>query len=106
MRAGQLRHRIAIEQKTAGQDANGEEVIAWANWATVWASVEPLRGQEYTAFQTQQASVDTRIRVRYRDGITTDTMRVTHGSDVYDIESVIHVMERNREVYLMCRRQE
>lgn len=106
MRAGQLRQRIAIEEKTAVQDANGEETITWVNWATVYAAVEPLRGDEYLAARTQAASVDTRIRVRYRDGVTTDTMRVAHGADVYDIEAVLHLQERNRELQLMCRRQE
>lgn len=95
-----------IERKTATQDANGEETISWATWATVYAAVEPLRGQEYMAGRTQQASVDTRIRIRYQDGVTTDTMRVRQGSDVYDIEAVIHVREQNRELHLMCRRQE
>lgn len=106
MKTGDLRQRVTIEQKTAFQDANGEEQITWTTWATVYAAVEPLSGREYLAAGTQQAAIDTRIRVRYRPGITTDTMRVAHGSDVYDIESVIHVQERNREVQLMCRRQE
>jgi SPP1 family predicted phage head-tail adaptor len=106
MRAGQLRQRVTIEQKTATQDANGEETITWATWATVYAAVEPLRGEEYLAARTQQASVDTRIRLRYRDGVTTDTMRAVHDSNVYDIEAVLHIQERNRETHLMCRRQE
>lgn len=100
-----LRQRVAIEVKTAVQSPDGEEVITWANWATVYAAVEPLRGQEYLAAQTQQASVDTRVRLRYRPGITTDTMRLVHGADVYDIEAVLHIQERQRELQLMCRRQ-
>jgi hypothetical protein len=32
-------------------------------------------------------------------------MRVLHGSEVYEIEAVIHIEERRREMELMVRRQ-
>ena len=102
MRAGQLRHRVTIQQKSVARNSYGEEVITWADVDTVWASVEPLRGREFIEMRRAGAEVTTRIRMRYRSGIAPE-MRVVYGSHTYDIKSVVHVEERQRELHLMCR---
>lgn len=102
MEAGKLRNRVAIQQKSVTRDAFGAEVVTWSTVATVWGAVEPMRGQEFLESQRLGADVDTRIRIRYRSGLT-PAMRATFGAHVYDIKSVIHVQERKREVQLMCR---
>lgn len=102
MRAGRLRHRVTIQQKTVSQDGYGAEVITWADVATVWASVEPLRGREFLDTRREGAEVSTRIVIRYRAGIVPE-MRVTFGDHVYDLLSVVHVEERARELQLMCK---
>lgn len=105
MQGGRLRRRITIQQKTTTQDPYGQPVESWATWKTLWAAVEPLRGTEYMRGQAQEASVDTRVRIRFVSGIDQETMRVVHGSEVFDIEGVIHVLEMRKEIQLMCRRQ-
>ena len=103
MRAGLLRHRVTIQEKgTVERNSYGEEVITWAEVDTVWGSVEPLLGKEFLAAKREGAEVTTRIRIRYRSGIT-PTMRVVWGSHTYDIESVVEVEGRGRELQLMCR---
>ena len=47
MEAGQLRHRVTIQQATETTDGFGGVTQAWATFATVWAAVEPLTGREY-----------------------------------------------------------
>ena len=101
MRAGNLRQRVTIKSKSATQDAYGDEVITWVSWATVWAAVEPLQGREFMAAKQITAEVTTRIRIRYRRGILPE-WRVTFGSINYDILSIIHIEEREREIHLMC----
>lgn len=101
MRAGELRHRVTIQQKTFSRDSYGGETITWTDVATVWAAVEPISGREYFTAQQTQAEVTTRIRIRHRAGIT-PVMRVLWGTRLYDIISVIEVKERNREIHLMC----
>ena len=101
MRAGNLRQRVTIKQKTATQDAYGDEVITWVSWATVWAAVEPLTGREFLAARQVTAEVTTRIRIRYRSGILPE-WRVTFGTKNYDIHSILHIEEREREIHLMC----
>lgn len=102
MRAGELRHRITIQQKTVVRDTYGGETVTWTNTATVWAAVEPLSGREYFSAQQVQAEVNHRIRIRYRAGITT-TMRVLWGTRVFDILAIINLQERGREIHLMCK---
>ena len=102
MQAGWLRHRITVQKRTATRSASGAVVESWSTHVTAWASVEPLRGQEYLAAKAQDAAVDIRIRMRYQAGIT-QTMRVLYGSRVFEIVSVIHILEKKRELQLMCR---
>ena len=75
---------------------------AWETFATVWASIEPLIGREYFAQEREQATVSHKIRMRHFPGIT-HKMRVAWESRLFEIESVLNVGERNREIVLMCR---
>ncbi|MDA8212164.1 MAG: phage head closure protein [Clostridia bacterium] len=102
MNAGELRHRVKIQQKSVTRDSFGAESVTWSDVATVWAVVEPLRGREFFGAQQVNAEVTTRIRIRYRSGVV-PTMRALYGSRVYDIQSVINLDERNRELQLMCK---
>ena len=101
MQAGQLRHRVTLQTVTETRDAVGGIVESWATTVTLWAAVEPLRGREFFQARAEQAGVDTRIRIRYRSGLT-PKMRVTWGSHAYDIEAVIEPDSRRRELHLMC----
>ena len=102
MRAGPLRHRIAVEQVAEHQDPDGSVIEVWSTYATVHASIEPITGREYFAAQSTQADVTHRISLRYLSG-TIPKMRVNYNSRIFDILSVINVGERNRELQLMCR---
>jgi SPP1 family predicted phage head-tail adaptor len=71
-------------------------------FATAWASIEPLNGREFFAAQQVNAEVTARIRLRYLPGVTRQ-MQVKFGSRTFAIESVINVEERNRELQLMVK---
>ncbi len=101
MRAGPLRCRVTIEEPVETQGADGAILTAWETFATTWASVEPIIGKEYFAQQREQAAVSHKIRMRHIAGIT-HKMRVAWGARIFEIESVLNVGERNREVVLMC----
>lgn len=102
MRAGRLRHRITIEEKTVTQDAFGEPDATWSTYVKAWARVTPLTGREYMEAQAQSQSVSHEVRMRHRDGVTPE-MRMVHGGRVFDIEAVLNEEERDRELILMCR---
>ena len=108
MRIGDLRHRVTIEKKIVTIDAYGDEVVSWAEVATVWAAAEPLSGREFLEGRRQENEINHRIRIRYREGLT-PSMRVmwapttSGGTRAFDIESVIERESRRREMWLMCR---
>lgn len=106
MQAGHLRQRVTLQNKSVTRDAYGDEIVNWTDAATVWASVEPLRGREFYEARQEHADVTTRIRLRFRRSIDTH-MRVSWTDEVggvhlFDIEGVQHIHERKRETHLMC----
>ena len=103
MRAGALRHRVTLKSKTVSRDTFGEEDITWATVATVWGSVEPLRGREYMEAKQGQADVSHRVVIRYRTGVV-PTMRVyLEDGRALEIDGVINRLERDEQLELMCR---
>ena len=102
MRAGALRHRVQIQNYVEGVDEIGQPFYGWETVATVWAAVEPLQGREFFAAQTAFSETTTRIRMRYRPGITT-TMRILFEGAFYNVQSVIEPHTRRRELQLMCK---
>lgn len=105
MRAGKLRHRLTLQSPTGAVDATfGGQTHAYTDTATVWGSVEPavLMGREQFAAAQLQAELTHRITIRYRAGVT-PKMRVSWDSRTFDIEQVVNVEERDRELHLLCR---
>lgn len=102
MQAGKLRHQVTIQQATETRNTLGEAIRTWSTVATVWASVEPLRGREFFDAEQVQSEISQRVRMRYRSGIK-PTMRLLYGSRILQIQAVIDVDERHREIHLMCR---
>ena len=105
MNAGKLRKLITIQQQSAtSNDEYGAQVVTWSSVGVDrWADVEPLRGREYFAGHQFQSVVDTRFILRYVAGIT-PKMRILYNSLSYNIESIINVGERDRELHIMCSR--
>jgi len=75
MRAGQLRHRVTIQEKIASQNGFGEEEIAYSDWATVWARVEPVSAGETADQQREAATATHQVTMRYRRDLV-PTMRL------------------------------
>lgn len=108
MRIGALRHKVVIRclDPTAGEDEYGDPNPEWVTVCTPWASIEPLRGRELFTAQQAASEVTSRIRIRYREGITTD-MEVVHQNGgketVYQILYIINPDIRNKELHLMVK---
>ena len=86
MQAGKLRHRIQIQQKTAGRDPVTGEVneAIWSSFAEVWAAFTPLSGREFIAARAAQSEATARVVIRYRPGVL-PTMRILYRGDIYTI---------------------
>lgn len=85
---GQLRHRITLENKTAGDDW-GTEATWSAHLTDIYASIEPLTGKELVNAQQVSAETTHKVTIRHRDGIN-ERMRIVHGSDVLHISGIIN----------------
>lgn len=87
MNAGKLDRRISIFTTTTARDGAGQPIATAVLLASVWASVEQLRGREPfqgDQFNAQQTTIFT---IRYRDDIDA-TMSIAHDGESYDIQSI------------------
>lgn len=108
MRAGQLRHRVTIQKLgTRIDDGTGGGSIPFTDVAEVYASIDPLSGNELLRAEQFEASLTHRIRTRYVAGVH-PSYRVLYVDEyadstrVFDIKQVIDPEERHRELELMC----
>ena len=92
IKAGRLRHRVAIQSKTNVQDpVTGEMVPTWTTvtgWESVPAAIEPLSAREFIAAQAVQSMVVARITLRYRAWLDA-SMRIVHNGTIYNIAGIL-----------------
>lgn len=104
MNPGDLRNKITIKVQPTDQDSYGgkiEDTALWNDFITCFAAILPIAGREFFIVQQVNATVTTRIKIRYISAITPG-MRVVFGEKVYDIKSVLDIEERHKEIHLMC----
>jgi SPP1 family predicted phage head-tail adaptor len=104
MEPGRLRHLITIEAPVSTQNAYGEPVVTWSDFASVYASREDLTGRELFAAQQVKAELTTRFTIRYLAGLS-ETMRIVLDGVYYDIQSVADTEGRKRTLTIMAARQ-
>ena len=93
---------IVIQSRTTSTDAYGGTINVWAEYASVWAWVQPLKGRELIAAQAAQRETTTRFNICYIEGVTSD-MRIVYDSKNYEIESVIDPDEAHAQLELMAK---
>lgn len=98
MRAGKLRHRITIEERSGStQDPQtGEMIPDWSEVDTVWAEKRPSSAREFKQSKAGQSEISGAFRIRYRDDLNA-AMRITHNGKVYNIEGVLEDNESGLE---------
>lgn len=108
MRAGRLRHRIAIERRVDAFDAYGEGQPTWTAFVQGYpARVRDDSQREFTA--QQQVQSEKTIHVEIRDPrvpiTTTDRVTFSHpvnGATVFDIRAILGAENTGRELVLIC----
>lgn len=89
MRAGDLRHRVAIQRKTGGADSWGTPLPeGWETFADVWCDLLHLSGVETIRAGAEVSQVRASCRIRWRDDVTAGD-RALYDGKVYDIEAVL-----------------
>lgn len=82
MRAGQLNRRITIQSLQEIDDPDyGPQPADWADVATVWAEVQDVLPSKSESVKEGLAVAynRTRIRIRYREGVTSSMRIVEKG---------------------------
>lgn len=90
MKAGKLRHRITITQKTvSSQNSFGEDVTSTQTVGTFWAFVRGLQGSEVEKAMQKWPEAQYTILMRYQPGITiTPEMSISWKGRTLDILDV------------------
>lgn len=104
MTAGQLRHKVTVQQFAIGSpqaDQYGTPQGEWSSYAHVWAEITPLTGREYWDAQQVNPEISLRVRIRYLQGIT-PKMRILFGTRVIEIEAIVNEDQRGRYMRLLC----
>ena len=103
IRAGRLRHRVEILRKSTVQAEHGHFTGEPTVERTARASIEPLNGREFFAGEQVNAETDTRIRMRFFEGLLPQD-QIRHGSELYDIKGIIDPLKKGRELVIMAAR--
>lgn len=102
MRAGSLRHTVAIQEQTVTIDDFGGSITSWADVAgmgSVPAGIWPLSSKEQLDAMKLELEITNKIRIRYRAGITTKNRVVlTAKSQIYNLVSKINYDEKDMTV--------
>lgn len=103
MIAPRLRHRVDIQNFASVQDSNtGAVTDTWTDlFEDVPAEIMPMSGREFVAAQSIQTGVNTKIVIRWVDGVE-PRMRIKHGSTIYNIKAVLPDPTLRRHLTLMC----
>jgi SPP1 family predicted phage head-tail adaptor len=103
MRAGDLLHYVAVQQRSTSQDALGGQVNTWSDVKSIWVGFNPLYGRELLAAKSIATEVTHMIHARYdatlwADPRTAAGYRILHGSRVFNLHAVLNDDERNASV--------
>ena len=107
MRAGELRHRVAIQEQTDTSDGMGGYTTAWADvqgMDSEPAAIWPLRSNERIDAMKLESNITCKIRIRYRSGITSkNRIYWAQGEKTFNIEGEpINPDFRNIYLDFMC----
>jgi len=102
MRAGALRHRVALQSVGTTYDDYGDLSDSWSTAASVWAAIDPVSGSEKDISGELSGVVTHKIKIRYRASVSPQN-RITFDSRTFQVESVRNWQERKIYLELLCK---
>jgi len=99
--SGKLNTKIIIQKPVEIKNSIGEDITSWSDFSYQWANIAPLSGREYLSNNELRSSVTHRIFIRFIKGVDS-SMRIKHGSRIFDIDSIINTDERSRELVIIA----
>lgn len=104
MRAGKLDRRIVIQGKSITRSDSGEEIVSWADVATVWAEKIEAKGAERFAAQQFIGHAIKTFRIRWSSTVTevTTEHRIVFDGRNHDITDVREAFGRHEGLDIDC----
>lgn len=87
MKAGQLRHRVALQDRVSTVDEIGQPSTSWLTTATAWADVRYLSGLSAIKSGADVSVSKCSIRMRHR--AVNAGQRIVYGDEVFEIDAVL-----------------
>jgi len=104
MRAGARRTPLVIQTPTQTQDASGGVTRTWATFvAQWWAEIVTASATESFVQDQREGRRSRVVRGEYVTGVTSQMRLQTPGGQLYQIEGVVNMDERNRLLELSVR---
>lgn len=101
-----MRTKMTILALQTGYDPEGEPINDWRpveGLIGLWASKEPILGNEFFAAEQTQSKVEVKFRTYFVPGVANE-MRVQDSEGTYDILSAVNVKSLNRELLMYCKK--
>ena len=106
MSIGSRRKRVTLQNRGNTLDEYGQRVNTWVDVATVWASIEPVSGNERLHGLQVNSEITSKVETRYRsefaDPTIIDNWRILYGTRKMNIQATLNEDERNRIVTFFC----
>lgn len=100
--AGDLRDRITLLVQTSAQDAAGQPIETWSEYARTWANVRYPSGLAAIKADAAVTAVKASVRIRYRAGLP-DGLRAQINGDAYRVLAILPD-QRRQWLDLVCER--
>lgn len=101
VQVGELKHRLTLQFEDPQPDGQGGYTPIWTDLGVVWASVQPISGQEALVARQLQDSITHKVRMRWRPNVKA-AMRLKWGTRLFNIRKVSNLDEGNVWLELRC----
>ena len=103
MQAGKLGTRIQLQSATTGRDAIGGVTKSWTTYATVWADLKPMQGDERKVADRMQARTTHEIVIRWRNDVKKNhRVMLSESGRIFEIDRAYDPNSRKFAFVLEC----
>ena len=101
MKAGELRHSVALQSATDTRDAAGGVTKTWATYATVYGKLEVMRGKETLEAPGPISNHEIELTIRYNSTVALEHRAVVN-TRTYEINSIDEWQDREIMQIMRC----
>lgn len=100
---GEMRHAINLQQRSSTLDSFGQPATTYTTVHRLRAAMDTRSGTEFFSADHDVARHTVRFRTRYVAGLD-ESYSLLHGTDRYNITSLINLDGRNEELHIIAER--